>query len=225
MTNSQQSTTPTIKTFVFPGGSLPVQGRPSEDAGYDVFTRAIVHQDGTDKDGARRTIWDLTGPPDKGLNLPATTVELNGIQQWAYRLDRHQSIRIGIGVAFGMENNWYAALVPRSSAAGKLLHVLPSDTVNWYGHVPIDPGFHGEPTALITNYGAAPILITKDWRPAQLVFYCECCKGQGFVRPVLQPVDSLTALGKSSRGTASHGSSGTHGKPDSSGQLSLFKAA
>jgi dUTPase len=200
-----------IKTLVLPDGRMPTAAREGEDVGYDGFVAAIVEKEIDPETGMRRRLWNFNGKPHPSIK--------SCVRDSSYILYPGCSIRIGFGIIFGMTSEWFTYLTARSSAAEKRIDVQADNVINWHRHVPIDPGFRGEPCAVLTNNSTSEVVITNGWSPAQFVFLCECCDGRGFIRPTLMAVSNLAELPESGRGVNWNGSSGNNGQ---SGQLNLL---
>lgn len=191
---------PIIKVLVIPGGSMPARGR-SGDVGYDLSVRALIRKN-MDKDipYMHETIWDFACSPPPTLLSKAKARFENG--QWKYFLGNGESVLLGLGVVLGRETpDWFAETKPRSHIA------LKKGQINHLDDVPIDPNFRGEIGAFITNHGLDPIEIHRGWSPCQLEFFCKCCSGRGFIRPILEQVFSFEDLGETNRQFAWNGSS------------------
>ena len=78
--------------------------------------------------------------------------------------------------------------------------------VDYYLGVPIDWDFRGKPTTMLLNDSERDFILSKGQKITQL-----CFQGpDNNQHPVFKIVDSLEKLGKTNRGTGSHGSTGTH---------------
>lgn len=191
---------PVIKVLVLPGGNLPVQGKTG-DIGWDFSVRAIVDEILDPATGARKTLWDLTGPPSKDMRHFGWHEK----SRWSYVLHPTRSVKVGVGVVFGGDSlDWYAEMAPRGNAGLKRFDVIH----NHMDRIPIDPNFRGEPIALLTNNGDTPLKVEHGWKVGQLKFFCKCCQGGGFLTPTFQLVNTYQELGQTTRGIKCHGSSG-----------------
>jgi|GEM_PF-2628181 len=195
---------PVIKVLVLPGGTRPALGRLT-DVGFDIHIRAIV---GTGEDLAipymRETVWNLVDPPPPALRLQ--TQHKDG--KWVYMLNPDESIRLGFGLVFGGgSQDWYAETALRTSSSTKKLELQ-----DHMEGVPFDPNYRGEGHLFLTNKGNIPIEVYRGWAPAQLKFFCKCCEGKSFLRPVFEEVFSFADLKKTDRGCKWNGSS-TYARP------------
>ncbi len=191
--------TTVIKTLVLPKGELPFQGR-NGDIGFDACVRAIVSPKMDSQiPYMRQTLWNFQDSPSEKIANNAQNVD----GKWEYMLQPNEGICLGLGVVFGGNSmDWYAELAPRSS-----ISLLRLGIKNYLEGVPIDPNFRSEPVLFIANHSALPFGIFHGIKLTQFKFFCACCRGQGFLRPILLPVCSFEELGQTNRGHACHGSS------------------
>ncbi len=191
--------------MVLPGGRLPVQGRPGEDIGYDLFVNSIVTDEIDPESGHRVALWDFRGKPHESIE----DLVCHGEGGFGYTLKPGASVKLGFGIILGMPNHIFACTCPRSSAANKHLHI-PGNRHDFFWGVPIDPGFRGEICGEIQSSHDSPsIHIHLHWKPSQLVFGVEAGHGlhPNFTRPKLVQVHSIEELGRTGRGTRWNGSS------------------
>lgn len=194
-----------VPVLVLPGGRLPVQGRPGEDIGYDLFVNSIVSDEINTESGRRIALWDFRSKPHESI----ADLVCPGVGGLGYTLKPGASVKLGFGIILGMPNHVFACTCPRSSAANKHLHI-PGNRHDYFWGVPIDPAFRGEICGEIqSSYDSPPIHILLHWRPSQLVFHVEAGPNfqPNFVRPELVQVGSIEELGRTGRGTKWNGSS------------------
>lgn len=158
-------TRPTFRVQVLPGGSLPAQAHPGVDRGYDVTARAIVDPSmGYEKDGMTRcTLFNFRAPVKKHPNIVEVASGKGKRKRYAWVLPPGKDVWLGLGFALELHMGWCAYAVARSSTDRAGI-VVSND------HVPIDPGFRGEPVAHLWNWGERPFHIIEGQRLVQLVF-------------------------------------------------------
>ncbi len=196
-----------IPVLVLPGGRLPVQGRPGEDVGYDLFVNSVVTDQIDPETGRREVLWDFRGKPHESI----TDLVCPGDNGYGYTLNPGASVKLGFGIILGMPNHIFACTCPRSSTANMHLCIRGNHHDFFWG-VPIDPGFRGEICGEIqSSHDSPPFHIRLHWRPSQLVFGVEAGNGlhPNFARPKLLEVSSIEDLGRTVRGISWNGSSDT----------------
>lgn len=181
-----------IPVYVEPGATIPVQSEP-DAVGWDVFCGSIIDV----VDGKKTTLWDFKGEPHESVR------KFVGLHEGkpSILLPPEEDIMLDFGVTFGMSREWFCEIAPRSSTANGLIIIS-------HERVPIDPGYRGRPGTRVLNLAKVPYPIWLGRKITQVKFFCECCGGNGFVRPILVPVDSPDKLSPSIRGTNGHGSTG-----------------
>lgn len=181
-----------IPIYVEPGAKLPLMSEP-DAIGFDVFCNNIIEV----ISGKKEVLWDFVGKPDKRIARIVSVYD----GKPAIMLPPGEDIMVDFGLILGMSRNWFCEIAPRSSTANDLI---------WVSHerVPIDPGYRGKPGTRILNRSKEVFIIWKQRRVAQMKFFCECCGGNGFIRPDLVLVSSPDKLSSSTRGLNGHGSSG-----------------
>ena len=139
----QHEQAPTFRVKVLPGGQMPICGHGGGDAGFDLFTRAIVDpRKGYLGDGMTRI---------SAQTLPCT-------------LDPGHKVFVGLGIAIEMHSGYWAEVRPRSSTDMGLILVTNQC-------VPIDAGFRAEPVAHLWNTGPEGFPIVYGERLVQLIFF------------------------------------------------------
>jgi len=178
------------KIRVLPGGKRPV--RHGAAVAHDLYTRAIVdvHPD-PKKPYMRKTLYNFRKFRKK---FKENIRRIKG--RWVWILYPGQSVRIGIGVVMELPLNQAGYVEPRGSSANRFLEVVNC-------HVPIDPDFRAEPSALLRNTGNEPIEIKKGESLVQLTR-----KLVNVDDPIDEPLEvfSLNDMSITSRGVGQNGS-------------------
>ncbi len=191
--------TPHLKTFVFPGGTLP-QRHSKLAAGYDIHARLIVHQklkESNDPD-TRLLLFDFENEPSEEQKQHLNGIIERDLQtgEYVYYIPPMSMCFVAIGFAMEMPFPLFYFIVSKSG-----LSIIKLVGIN---HSPstIDADFRGEPGALIYNEGLEPFALRQNDRIAQIIFLYA-------VMPIFDQVESIEELSITTRGTNGLGSTGT----------------
>jgi deoxyuridine 5'-triphosphate nucleotidohydrolase len=165
-----------VFVHVLPGGIMP-QRQTDGAVGYDVCVRAVVDSFQMDdkNPNLRKCLFDFFTIPDDlaisshvgfrpkhGVNQDGSVIDNQFELTW--RVDPHDRVLVGIGIALGMPVQMYQWLTPRSGLSSKYGVSL--------GNAPgtVDSDYRGEAGLIVVNTGETPIFLTHGMRIAQTLF-------------------------------------------------------
>jgi len=145
----------------------------------------------------RKTIFDFKAIPNDNPHIERHIVNhpTEDGNELAFRMDKGQSILVGIGFITEMEFPMFYWIAPRSGLASR----WGITVTNAPGTV--DPDYRGEAGVLVKNGNDHSFLLKKDMRIAQIIF-------QKALIPDLEKIDEYENLALSIRGAGGFGSTG-----------------